>query len=181
VLRIRTDMVFFASLRLPTDIDHVYLPEGGMSNEQWLRCSNDHAFLCPRRLCRPYATLLHNFAREDCTPLPGFAAGGTGVLQGKVRPPPMRWVTPWYVLAAYNGSMGNRTRHVVKHMRNGTSGWTKNEISYFIQSCGRVRELGMLYALARGMDGGPSYLDCYHNLVTTWLGRHVRNRAGSAH
>ena len=57
----------------------------------WLRCCNDHLFLCPRHLCGPYATLIHNFNNSNCTPLPGYARGGDGVLpDGSIRPQPVR-------------------------------------------------------------------------------------------
>lgn len=105
VLRLRTDLVFFAAFPMPTNAERVYLPSGGMSYRHWLRCCNDHMFLCPRRLCSPYEFLLRNFDRADCKPAPGYSAGGDGVLEdGTLRPPPLKTAVPWYVSRAYNGT-----------------------------------------------------------------------------
>ena len=155
VLRMRTDIVLFAPLWLPTRRDRVYTPGGGMSYKGWLRCCNDHMFLCPRALCGPYATLIHNFNNSNCTPLPGYAAGGDGVLaDGTIRPQPTRLAFPWHIARAYNAT-DNRTRH--------------ND------NCGRVTELGLVYAIARGSDNAraPGVIDCEQNLRVMW-GYHAR-------
>ena len=143
VLRMRTDMVLFRPIWLPLRTDQVYVPGGGMSFRGWTRCSNDHLFLCPRGLCAPYATLIHNFDDPTCVPLPGFAAGGDGVINGTIRAPPVRLGFQYHIPKAYNGS--DRL------------------------PCGRVSELGLVYAIARarpdGMSGG---LTCENNLKSMW-------------
>lgn len=143
VLRMRTDMILFAPIWLPKSTQSVYVPGGGMSFRGWTRCSNDHLFLCPRGLCGPYATLIRNFDDPTCAPLPGFAAGGDGVVNGTLRPPPVRLGFQFHIPKAYNATGQNY--------------------------CGRVVELGLVYAIARsrpdGMSGG---LACENNLKFMW-------------
>ena len=149
VLRMRTDLVLFAPFRLPTRTDRVYVPGGGMSYRSWLRCSNDHLFLCPRQLCAPYATLIHNFNNSNCTPLPGYAAGGDGVLEdGTIRPQPIWHAFAWHIPRAYNASNSASRR---------PDG-----------PCGLVVELGLLYAIARTLDGDVGAISCVNNLHTMW-------------
>ena len=73
MMRLRTDLVHFsnvAQLRvLSTDL--VYVPSTGMTGDPAYRCMNDQAFLCPRRLCRPYFRLLELFSSPHC-----MAGGG---------------------------------------------------------------------------------------------------------
>lgn len=142
VVRMRTDLVLLKPLNLPQTTDTVYVPGGGMSARSWLRCSNDHLFICPRALCTPYATLLDNFNTSDCTPLEGFSSGGDGVLpDGTLRPPPAKLSFSWHLSRAYNASQN--------------------------ASCGRVREIGAIYAIARGdaVEGG---LTCENSLRFMW-------------
>lgn len=151
VLRMRTDMVLFAPLWLPVRRDRVYVPGGGMSYRSWLRCCNDHLFLCPRDLCHPYATLIHNFNRTDCRPLPGFAAGGDGLLpDGTIKPQPSKLAFAYHIARAYNATY------------NASQGST----------CGRVVELGLVYAIARGGGGEDGEaigaIDCEQNLRLMW-------------
>jgi hypothetical protein len=59
IVRIRPDMVFFSNLDLRTRaLEFVYIPGGGMTEQPRMICHSDHAFFCPRRLCRPYFTFL---------------------------------------------------------------------------------------------------------------------------
>ena len=158
VLRLRTDVVLFVSFRIPLRADHVYVPGGGMSYRSWLRCSNDHMFLCPRELCAPYATLIHNFNNASCVPLPGYAAGGDGVLaDGTLRPQPAKMSFSWHIPRAYNAS-DNRTLF--------PSG----------NNCGKVVEMIMLYAIARGSDGEMGAISCENNLKFMWANHHRPTR-----
>ena len=121
-----------------------------MSYRTWLRCSNDHLFLCPRKLCSPYSTLLRNFERSDCVPQPGFASGGNGVKEdGSLRPPPIISAIGYYISRAYNGTDCGVPR--LLHPK----------------CCGRVREMGILYAIARGSDSF-GFLICGDSLVGSW-------------
>ena len=56
LLRLRTDLVYYGDLpslrNLPKSA--VYVPAAGMTIDSDWRCMNDHIFLCPRALCRPY-------------------------------------------------------------------------------------------------------------------------------
>ena len=57
IVRVRTDLVHLAPIPLartmprPLSERHVYVPVNGMSGNPSYRCMNDHAFLCPRKLC----------------------------------------------------------------------------------------------------------------------------------
>ena len=154
VVRMRTYMVLLSALRLPAATDVAYVPGGGMSARSWLRCCNDHLFICPRRLCRPYFTLIHNFNTANCTPLADFGAGGDGVLpDGTLREPPAPLSFPWHIARAYNA--------------------TQNA------SCGRIRELGVLYAVARG-DGREGGLTCENSLRATWRKEAEKQATSSA-
>ena len=100
LLRTRTDLVFVTPtpLAAPLSRAHAYVPIGGMSGDESCpprrgsnrvaarpqrstpsphrdadKCLNDHVFLCPRRLCRPYFTLLELFSSERCVE-PGRAS-----------------------------------------------------------------------------------------------------------
>ena len=156
VLRMRTDMVLFAPLWLPKDTNVVYVPGGGMTRRANLRCCNDHLFLCPRHLCAPYATLIHNFNDSDCRPLPGYAAGGDGVLpDGTIRPQPQRFAFSWHLTRAYNGT-DNQT----------AAGRIPRQVAF----CGKIREMGLLYAITRSDIDTPDRggIMCEHNLHIMW-------------
>ena len=47
-----------SSARRQLSSSHAYVPSNGMTDDPQYRCLNDQAFLCPRRLCRPYFRLL---------------------------------------------------------------------------------------------------------------------------
>ena len=66
LLRTRTDLVFLQSLRLPTDTNVVYIPRDGMNDHPLALCTNDHLFLCPRHLCRPYFQLAELWESPHC-------------------------------------------------------------------------------------------------------------------
>jgi len=157
VLRMRTDMVLFAPLRLPHLADAVYVPGGGMTRRGQLRYSNDHLFLCPRHLCAPYATLIRNFNDSDCRPLPGYAAGGDGVLpDGTIRAQPHRFAFAWHLTRAYNGTDNQTAPDRFRYGRDST--------------CGRIREVGVLYSITRSDPASPDQggIMCDHNLHIMW-------------
>ena len=66
VYKLRTDIVHLGPVELPLHLSRafVYLPAGGMSSRSELQCMNDHLFLCPRELCRPYFGLSELFETE---------------------------------------------------------------------------------------------------------------------
>lgn len=150
VLRLRTDIVFFSPLWLPSREDRVFVPAGGMSAQPFLKCCNDHLFLCPRPLCSEYATFIYNFDNSKCKPLPGYSAGGDGVLpDGSIRPAPNNIAFSWHLTRAYNASKRD--------------------------PCGKIAELGLVYALAYDrVDGEAGALACDLNLQVMWR---VRARA----
>lgn len=59
IYRLRSDAIALADVPLPSglSLDSVYVPKAGMTGEWKYACINDHAFLCPRALCRPYFTV----------------------------------------------------------------------------------------------------------------------------
>jgi hypothetical protein len=74
ILRLRTDMVAFAPIPLSVpaaelpSAEFVYVPLGGFNPSQIFRCMSDHAFFCPRALCRPYFHLLELWGDGCSTP-----------------------------------------------------------------------------------------------------------------
>ena len=66
LLRTRTDVVFLQTLRLPHDVTVAYVPQDGMNVHPLALCTNDHLFLCPRHLCRPYFELLELWESPHC-------------------------------------------------------------------------------------------------------------------
>ena len=68
LLRTRTDIVHLRPLpRLDSLAQQfAYTPRGGMNAAREAACTNDHMFLCPRRLCRAYFELLEIFESERC-------------------------------------------------------------------------------------------------------------------
>ena len=62
LMRARTDLVHLPQQPTPTFLaelppTHAYVPMStSMSSFPLAKCQNDHLFLCPRRLCRPYFT-----------------------------------------------------------------------------------------------------------------------------
>ncbi len=70
LVRLRSDMAFFETIPLawPRGLDtkFAYVLSHGMSSLPHYRCMNDHAFLCPRLLCRPFFKLLELWTSPFC-------------------------------------------------------------------------------------------------------------------
>ena len=56
LLKLRPDLVFFDGLPLLATLrpHSVFVPRGVMTSRPTLQLMNDHVFLCPRALCKPY-------------------------------------------------------------------------------------------------------------------------------
>ena len=77
IYRTRTDVVFLSDTPLagrvtaeerPSRSKRVYVPMGGMSGSRAMACQNDHVFVCPRALCRPYFQLVELWTSPHCAP-----------------------------------------------------------------------------------------------------------------
>lgn len=66
IYRIRSDNVALQNVPLPSSLstDYAHVPALSMSGEWFDLCANDDAFFCPRKLCRPYFTMLELWTSE---------------------------------------------------------------------------------------------------------------------
>jgi hypothetical protein len=84
IVRLRTDLVFFEPLTVHgLDSNLAHIPSGGMSSWTQAKWTNDHFFVCPRHLCKPYFTLLDLWFSDNCvasvtTQTSNDGAAGTG-------------------------------------------------------------------------------------------------------
>lgn len=73
VMRLRTDILYMEDIPIAAILQErgeqqVFVPQFGMGPpERSNRCLNDHLFVCPRRMCRPYFELLEIFENPYCT------------------------------------------------------------------------------------------------------------------
>ena len=172
LMRVRTDMLYLSDL--PTSVfqqyDHVFVAASGMGPKMdGITCMNDHMFLCPRTLCRPYFNLLEIFQSDHCVPhanashyskLPSIFATKAG--DGRLLPhsregpltspfllsyPPKGWFTSqWYIFARYTAE-----GHVCAAEQTPE------------KCCGAMREFEWWYTLAKvvATRTGPTVdLDC---------------------
>lgn len=180
IFRTRSDIVYLEDIPLTSEIlqkqDEVYVPMGGMSEKQEFQCMNDHMFLCPRALCRPYFELLELWESEFCVEQVNaleqenvvsrsiFAhthANGHLEVQDKWSPPRSKFLLPippsranaeWFFFARYT-LQGKLCDH--------------GESS--AECCGLLRELRWRYAIARG-SAVLGYIECRQRLLQFWRG-----------
>ena len=76
IYRMRSDLSLHS--RVPhiqaLSASFVYVPAAGMTSTPSYRCMNDHFFVCPRALCRPYFRLLELWSSRYCMPTQRDAA-----------------------------------------------------------------------------------------------------------
>lgn len=177
LLRLRTDMVLLSDIWLPPDAPtpahahaHAYVPAGGMSADYRFACMNDHLFACPRRLCAPYFTLLDVFANESCA---APAAGHPLEHGGRLRAPPARLSTQWYMFRLYGGGRELLDNVGAPAGPAGGAGISPREQPHCSRRsastlgehcCGELRELPLHYAIARCGKA----LECTKRLRWTW-------------
>ena len=181
LLRTRTDLVFLQTLHLPDNATFVYVPRDGMNIHPLALCTNDHMFLCPRHLCRPYFMLAELWESPYCR-RDGRAAATPGS-------------TPF--LPADESEPAHALASIIAHADADAPGgfWTPREPKapfllpalppmadaqwYWMaryggagpcdarrttdaKCCGLVREMPFMYDLAR--DRSPHFiLDCKHH------------------
>ncbi|KAL1524731.1 hypothetical protein AB1Y20_019614 [Prymnesium parvum] len=179
LLRTRTDIVYLRDVPLDPPMlrgGEAYVPAGGMSERHEAKCMNDHIFLCPRKLCRPYFHLLELWESERCDPraattIFALPRGEALLLQHAAAPPeaPFTLPTPppaanaeWFFFARYT--------------RDGALCAAGQPAS---QCCGLLRELRWPYAIARGTAAG-GYVECRQRVVQLWRGNQSRLAAEHA-
>ena len=150
-------------------------------------CHNDHLFLCPREMCRPYFTLLELFESKHCvrqlaTATPGarpslrgpFASGDPLLPHGMTGPPAEPFALPeqpdgvdqqWYVLARYT-----------------SSGRICGASDVLPECCGAplLQLFEWPYAIARG-NTASGYLDDCGTLGIATSGRDTNKGSTSSH
>ena len=182
LLRARTDAVHLEPLPgrwlARASRNHVYVPEGGMNAFGVGMCQNDHFFLCPRHLCRPYFHLIGDlwespycvdggrgtredanvtgsiFARPASTAPGGFVLSEAPSAPFWLPPPPKFADAEWYFLARYSNASGKVC----------DAGFTTAEAC-----CGLIREVPYKYSIARG-DSNRGHVECHERLVYFWRG-----------
>ena len=160
LLRLRTDMVLLSDISLPDATQpHAYVPAGGMSADFRFACMNDHLFVCPRRLCAPYFTLLDLFANASCA---APAKGHPLEEKGRLRAPPARLSTQWFVFRLYGGGRDDSCAVCAAAQQPHCS--RRAAAALGERCCGTLRELPLHYAIAR--CGKP--LECTKRLRWTW-------------
>mmetsp|Transcript_69391 Transcript_69391/g.193101 ORF Transcript_69391/g.193101 Transcript_69391/m.193101 type:complete len:358 (+) Transcript_69391:54-1127(+) len=138
ILRTRSDLVWYSSIvpaLLNLSQSHVYVPSIGMTDMVNFKCMNDHVFLCPRDLCRPYFHLLELWESPHCQDQQGYP---TLLPDGRdppaedynLMPMPANVTEQWYFFARYGGR---------QFCLPGSS----------LECCGSVHELLLFYAIAR--------------------------------
>ena len=154
LMRVRTDMVYFADIPLAApnllDAQTVYVASGGMTSDPSYRCMNDQFFLCPRGLCRAYFKLLELWGSPYCnaTTQRGSRMLGISIDAGsdhlgppeapfELPSPPMingvRGSAQWYMFVRYNLGAGNPCK----------------AMDETAACCGLIRELAFPYTIAR--------------------------------
>ncbi|CAK0903246.1 unnamed protein product, partial [Prorocentrum cordatum] len=157
IYRMRTDMVHLADIPLHPGLSQqfAYVSHGGMSSGHGWQCMNDHIFLCPRRLCRPYFFVIELWDNQ-------FSCGSSRPKQdllpeGWDGPPSEPFVLPkkpnsmqqWYFFRRYTRS---------------TQGRPCNSTQTDAECCGLLRELEWWYVLARNKSGKVLSVDCHYGI-----------------
>jgi hypothetical protein len=166
ILRLRSDMIFFRSISLAVlDASAVYVPLGGMSKMPYAQCQNDHMFVCPRLLCRPYFKVLelfhssmsrcqaerHPLAREHVPdgllgpPTAPFALPAQEQVPGK---PPR--TAQWWVAARYGAQPLCRQPEAYR--------LAGEQAPY----CGTIREFPWKYSISRPGGTADIHSRCAH-------------------
>lgn len=171
LMRLRTDMVYFADTPLvadhPLDTRWVYVASGGMTSQPAYRCMNDQFILCPRGLCRSYFKLLELWESPFCNatgsstsiftsssgmvagpPVAPFLLPSPPIIDGK------RGSAQWYMFARFG-------------VRDGAPCTADDETD---QCCGLIREVAWPYTIARYQR---RTLECQERL-TAWHAIHLR-------
>jgi hypothetical protein len=67
LLRTRSDIVYVMDVPIHAlERSHAYVPVFGMNPSPAAACTNDHIFICPRHLCRPYFEMLELYESDQC-------------------------------------------------------------------------------------------------------------------
>jgi hypothetical protein len=151
IVRVRTDAVFYRSVSLAAlNETGVYVPLGGMSATHHMRCMNDHMFVCPRALCRPYFKLIELFVHAACR---NSSSPDTRVHvpTGLLAPPTEPFVLPRQVRIARQRI---RTAQWWFASRYGAKEWCRTPDVYTVPGqevpcCGSLREYPWIYSLSR--------------------------------
>ena len=171
LVRTRTDVVHLERIRYNAlDPEAAYVPLAGMNRDPRAMCTNDHIFICPRGLCRPYFHLLEIFDSSHCVPWFHrtqaqpliFATEVDGKLTPNSLPaepysiPPIPQgvypSTEWYMLARYvrEGSACNATASGANASAAEIGHQSAGAQAIAAPCCGLIRELRLHYAIARG-------------------------------
>lgn len=136
IYRQRADILYISDVPSVSSLslDDAYVSHGGMTDIPRYQCMNDHIFLCPRQLCRPYFRLLELYtSKYSCShevSAPSVVPSGMdGPPISPFRLPYSDWISPqliWHL--RYNGS-------------------TCVEGQSDSECCGRLRELEWHYDL----------------------------------
>jgi len=187
LLRTRTDLVPLEPLPLGMlDPAYAYVPLGGFSPYNSTMCMNDHVFVCPRHLCRPYFELLELWRSPFCNASVDVDAPGgppsifaTYDADGALVPNGIRAPSEPFLMPEL------RRRHIQQHFlaryepeerlcdANGLADQRDPSC------CGLVREFLFHYTIARG-NADAGILECGYTLDFGWRRGAPRTAAHAA-
>jgi hypothetical protein len=177
LVRLRSDLTLLAPCPLAAGLSeaHVYVPVNGMTGVPQYRCMNDHAFLCPRALCRPHFKLLELWQSEQCCAAGVDAAGsaadigfnrgaslsGAPTVTYRLPPPP--------VVGNASEQIGGQWYSFARYATNVSRGGAPcNAHETTAECCGALREIAWPSALAHSREEG---LQCKDRLRRDAPGR----------
>jgi len=188
IFRMRTDQFFLQDIHIPfDDRNFVYVPHGGMDGSLGQVCLNDHSFLCPRELCRPYFELLELFESDKCVKRTNTTTKTTTTTTTTVEnetvpkrydgPPKKPFLLPprpkyaqgqMYFLWSYGGSW-DWTKDNLARAEVFSSSWQYNVNRN--RTCGVIKEAPWLYSILRKQQ---NY--CDRRMVHLWRGNQTKLR-----
>ena len=203
LLRTRTDIVHlesFADRWLATaSRAHVYVAEGGMNGMTVAMCQNDHFFLCPRHLCRPYFHLMELWESRNCraaedssaatkSAAAAIASAATATDPASVDPTSLASIFATRSPSAPGGFLLGEAQISAPNVpfllppppryadaewyflaRYGSGEVCDADVTTDAACCGLIREVPYLYSLARG-DSRQGRIECNHRLIYYWRG-----------
>ena len=173
LVRTRTDLAYLSDLDLSSlSEQHVHIPAAGMHDES--RCINDHIFVCPRLLCRPYFRLVDLWERSACMANglaePIFARNVSGRWEtAPLAGPYSMPAVPAWASGEFPKKLGYGPGLQYIFFARYTDGRQPRMLSKDCGGGGLLREFAWAYALVRG-NASRGFVWC-ESRWNLWLGR----------
>ena len=183
IFRTRTDIVYLQDFPIsPAALQqrHVFVPLGGMSDKDAFKCMNDHMFICPRALCRPYFHLLELWESQHCVEqTEGGSVEPRGTTKSIFATPTVLGLQPRHTLVPPTSNFAlpvppsDANAEWYFFARYSRDGRLCGSGEAAEQCCGLLREVKWQYAIARGSKES-GYIECKQRLVRFWRGDQVQ-------